>query len=95
VSLKLVELQLALPRTYDMGKVQEQIQQQSQVLQAQLAMSMQKKEEEARHQVTKKEKSFEVRWEKENSSPLLYKDKNKKGEKQRHPYKGKIIDYTG
>jgi hypothetical protein len=94
VSLKLVELQLALPRTYDMGKVQEQIQQQSQVLQAQLAMSMQKKEEEARHQVTKKEKSFEVRWEKENSSPLLY-DKNKKGEKQRHPYKGKIIDYTG
>jgi hypothetical protein len=95
MSLKLVELQLALPRTYDMGKIQEQVDQQSQLMQSQLAASTQKKEEMKRRQVTKKEKTSEARWEKEGNPPLFQADKKSKALKQNHPYKGTMIDFIG
>jgi hypothetical protein len=95
MSLKLVELQLALPRTYDIGKIQEQFVQQSQLMQSQLAASIQKKEELQRRQVTAKEKSSEVSWKKEGNSLLFQANEKSKAAKQNHPYKGKIVDFTG
>jgi hypothetical protein len=95
MSLKLVELQLALPRTYDIGKIQEQMEQQSQLMQSQLEASIQKQEELQRHRVTANEKSSEMRWKKEKNPPLLQKNEKNKRRKQNHPYKGTTIDFTG
>ncbi|RAK23396.1 hypothetical protein B0I26_101357 [Anoxybacillus vitaminiphilus] len=95
MSLKLVELQVALPRTYDIGKIQEQMAQQSQFMQSQLAASIQKKEELQRRQVTAKEKSSEARWKKEGNPLQLQTNKKMKTAKQNHPYKGTMIDFTG
>jgi hypothetical protein len=95
MSLKLVELQVALPRTYDLGKIQEQFAQQSQFMQSQLAASIQKKDELQRRQVTAKEKSSEARWKKERNSLLFQANKKSKTEKQNHPYKGTMIDFIG
>jgi hypothetical protein len=95
MSLKLIELQLAPPRTCDIGKIQEQFAQQSQLMQSQLAASMQKTVELQRRQVTAKEKSSEARWKKEGNSLLFQADKKSKAPKQHHPYKGTMIDFTG
>ncbi len=95
MSLKLVELQLALPRTYDIGKIQEQMEQQSQLMQSQLAANIQKQEELQRRRVTANEKSSEMRWKKEKNPPLFQKNEKNKERKQNHPYKGTRIDFTG
>jgi hypothetical protein len=95
MSLKLVELQLAIPRTYDIGKIQEQFVHQSQFMQSQLAASIQKKEELQRRQVTAKEKNSEAHWKKEGNSLLFQADKKNKAAKQNHPYKGTMIDFSG
>ncbi|KXG10575.1 hypothetical protein AT864_01166 [Anoxybacillus sp. P3H1B] len=86
MSLKLVELQVALPRMNEIGKIQEQLQQQSGLAQAQLAAAMQKRQERAKRQVTSKQTTQSACWEKE---------KHGIQHKQVHPYKGKNIDLMG
>ncbi|WP_220129393.1 hypothetical protein [Thermaerobacillus caldiproteolyticus] len=81
VSLKLVELQIALPRMYDVGKIQDELQQQSQLVQAHLTQETQKQDERMRRQVTQKRSSANVRREKESETM--------------HPYKGNNIDVKG
>jgi hypothetical protein len=86
MSLKLIELQIALPKTQDVGKLQEQLQYQGQLAQQQLAMSIQKQDERMRHQVTKAEQSEKAKWQKE---------RNRKKTEEKHPYKGTFIDFIG
>jgi len=92
MSLKLIELQLALPRTYDMGKIQDSLNQQSQIMQAHLADDLRKREVKARQQVNSKNKSPEMKWEREGTPPRRY---NNTEQLERHPYKGTVIDFTG
>lgn len=97
---KAVELQVALPRTQDVGKLQEQLQQRAQETQDRLADAQKKKEEEMRLQVTKQEETEQSRFFEQESSPKeqqkrkQHKKKNEQ-EKVPHPYKGKTIDITG
>ncbi|ANB61327.1 hypothetical protein [Anoxybacteroides amylolyticum] len=81
MSLKLVELQIALPRTYDIAKIQTHIQHHPEHMQAQLATDMQKQKERIERQVTNKRTASNARWEKH--------------EQAEHPYKGTIIDFMG
>ncbi|MCL6586003.1 hypothetical protein [Anoxybacillus sp. J5B_2022] len=83
MSLKLVELQIALPRTYDIAKIQEQLHHHPEQLQAQLTAAMQKQEERKNRQVTNKRTAFDARWQ------------NEKHHQAEHPYKGTNIDLMG
>jgi hypothetical protein len=86
MSLKLVELQVALPRMHEAGKIQEQLQQHPELMQAQLVATMQKREERMRRQVTGKRTSENVH---------LKKEKQESPQRHEHPYKGKNIDLMG
>ncbi|MCF6410594.1 hypothetical protein [Pseudalkalibacillus salsuginis] len=55
MSLKLIELQVAIPRTLDTGKMQEKFQQQSQINQSQAASTEKEKAERNRTSVEKQE----------------------------------------
>ncbi|QOR68583.1 hypothetical protein IM538_10965 [Cytobacillus suaedae] len=102
MSLKLIELQVALPRTQDMGKVQEQVNQRSQLQQDLLVNAAQQEEEKKRKQVTKNDelgktstgnkKSFgQTTQNKENKNNEKLQDELK----EQHPYKGNIVDFVG
>ncbi|WP_027408711.1 hypothetical protein [Anoxybacteroides tepidamans] len=86
MSLKLVELQIALPKMHDIGKIQGQLQHHPELEQMQLAVAMQKQEERTKRQVTSKRTSQNIRWERERKGHPQY------GE---HPYKGNNIDLMG
>ncbi|SFA38089.1 hypothetical protein SAMN05216169_100145 [Anoxybacillus pushchinoensis] len=85
MSFKLVELQVALPKTHELGKWQEHMQQYGQLAQQQLAAEIKKQDERIRQQVTKAERSEQTKWKKHNE----------KKEKSKHPYKGTHIDFIG
>ncbi|AEH48561.1 hypothetical protein [Parageobacillus thermoglucosidasius] len=81
MDMKLVELQIALPKTYDAGKIQSDVHYYPQLAQSQLAEATKKQMERARRQVTEKRTSANV---------------GREQNKQRvHPYKGKTIDIVG
>ena len=101
VSLKLIELQVAVPRTQDIGKIQEQIEQRGQLSQEQLTVGMQKKDERKRKQVNNNEKNDRATLTLKQTShmhesqeePEMVEDEDEY--KQNHPYKGKFIDFSG
>jgi hypothetical protein len=99
MSLKLVELQIALPRTQEAGKIQEQTNQQSQNLQKHLSAERKQQQEILRHQVPKNEQKAEPNLAKRQSTQqqIQRKDKGRKNSpnKQLHPYKGYMIDIEG
>jgi hypothetical protein len=99
MSLKLVELQIALPRTQDAGKIQEQIDQQSHYVQKHLSAENEQQQNMIRHQVPNNEQKAEPNFTKHQSThQQFYKnDKKRKNSayKQAHPYKGYIIDIEG
>lgn len=103
MSLKAIEMQVALPRTHDAGKIQEQLQQRGQHLQEHAAQSVTKEDELKRKTVIKNNQKQEARLNKENGDSNQKQeqgkqdkqDKNDKPVQQHHPYKGKVIDYSG
>ncbi|WP_423410049.1 hypothetical protein AABM38_08895 [Heyndrickxia sp. MSNUG] len=104
MSLKAIEMQIALPRTQDAGKIQEQLQQRGQHLQQHAAQSVTKEDELKRKTVIKNNQKQEARLNKDDGSSNHHQeqrnpDKNKNSETQHihpnHPYKGKVIDYSG
>jgi hypothetical protein len=102
MSLKAIEMQIALPRTQDAGKIQEQIQQRGQHLQEHAAQSVTKEDELKRKTVLKNEQKNEAQLHKDGNGKDQQRhqseQKMKKQEKlvqQHHPYKGKMIDYSG
>jgi hypothetical protein len=101
VSLKLIELQVALPRTQDFGKIQEQLQQRGQHMQDQIARGAKVQDERKRKQVgknNKKDKSALHLDQSTTANALVKSSKQKKAsqeEKELHPYIGKIIDISG
>lgn len=94
-------MQIALPRTHDAGKVQEQLNQRSQIAQDQLAHSLQKEVDIKRTQVERNSDSEKVHIKKDDSEQQQSnhnkknKDKKQQDENSDHPYKGKKIDLLG
>ncbi len=100
MSLKLVELQVALPRTIDASKLQEQLQQRGQNMQDHITTSLLKQDEQKRKQVLKnekKEKSSLQLSQQSSSGNRFSLKKNGQDEENReiHPYKGNNIDLNG
>ncbi len=103
MSLKLVELQVALPRTQDLGKIQEQMQQKGQLIQDHLASAQQKEDIEKKKQVNKYDETTknELQKDRQNSKGAFDSKKRKKQKEQtlqaesHHPYKGNLIDIEG
>jgi hypothetical protein len=101
MSLKLIEMQVALPRMQDASKIQEQLQQRGQMMNDQAARAVQKQEEKDRKSVVKKHSRLEAGWQKErrpDSGGTLPKKAREEGDEavnQSHPYKGTSIDYSG
>lgn len=105
MSLKVIEMQIALPRTQDAGKIQEQLQQRSQIQLDHAAHAVRKEVEKKEHTVVKEERKSPVQLNAKEGNPdkgpFLKQKQKKKDEKktistsQQHPYKGQSIDYSG
>lgn len=101
MSLKSIEMQVALPRTVDAGKISEQIQQRGQIISAQANEEMQKKIERDSQSVNELAQKDHLSLkdqesDQQNQSRKHYEDPKRKNEtKAKHPYKGKTIDYSG
>lgn len=101
MSLKSIEMQIALPRTQDAGKIQSDHHERGTIMQSQIAASVEKQEFEKRKKVVEQEKSRNVKNETKNEKKdnhyQMRKTKNNKEKDEAipHPYKGKIIDISG
>ncbi|MEH7222585.1 hypothetical protein V7112_02130 [Bacillus sp. JJ1566] len=101
MSLKLVELQVAIPRTGDAGKIQEQLMMRGQHMQDHISAENEKLEKRNRTKVNENNKSENAEIHKdESSNPFskqsLHKTQNPEHEeKELHPYKGNFIDIIG
>ncbi|WP_167831725.1 hypothetical protein [Mesobacillus selenatarsenatis] len=103
MSLKAIEMQIALPRTHDAGKIQEQLQQRGQHLQEHAAQSVTKEDDLKRKTVIKNKQKQEARLNQEGSSSGNQQQNGRRDSKNKgdqpdqphHPYKGKVIDYSG
>ena len=100
MSLKGVELQIAIPKTFDAGKVAEQLQQQSSVNQANAQAASERQLEKNRETVTKSENTAEAAL--EDSKQERKEQERKKREKRekemkeiKHPFKGNFVDFSG
>ncbi|MBN6206622.1 hypothetical protein JYK21_09155 [Ralstonia pickettii] len=94
---KSIELQVALPRTQDAGKIQEQLQKQPEVLQGTLTQSQLEREKIKRSRVNQLEKSEKVKLKKTKVTDDSSKTEEEIGtvEEIVHPYLGKSIDLNG
>lgn len=102
MSLKSVEMQIALPRTQDAGKMQNELNGRAQAMNAHAHIAVEKDDQLKRKTVTENHESARMKAKKEGNDqnhPFAdgRKDQRDKGEKGNleHPYKGKFIDYKG
>lgn len=105
MSLKAVELQIAIPKTFDAGKVMEQHQQNTIQQQVNANEALKKEVERKQLTVNDTEKISEIadeedRSNRSDSNSPREKNQHKKNEEQdlkeaKHPYKGNFIDYSG
>ncbi|WP_449540034.1 hypothetical protein [Ferdinandcohnia sp. Marseille-Q9671] len=98
MSLKLVELQVAIPRTQDAGRIQEQLNMRGQHLQDHITAEADKSDKRRRTRVNENNEPEDANIHKDVPSyPFQHKDTEKKNkpeteQKERHPYKGNVID---
>lgn len=104
MSLKSIELQVAIPRTHDAGRMQEQMTKQSQQFQDTLTKQQLREELIKRGKVNEYEqvKNLHVKDEEkdnERENPDEQKKRKQEEEKKQsqleHPYLGKKIDFSG
>ncbi|MBD3109417.1 hypothetical protein IEO70_13800 [Bacillus sp. AGMB 02131] len=104
MSLKAIELQVALPRTHDAGKLQEQMQQKGQLNHDFAAREMKKEAGRKEKTVVKKKQKDNVKLKREensvhhDSSLTLQEQESEVNEtinSAKHPYKGNAIDFSG
>ena len=102
MSLKAVELQVAIPKTFDAGKVAEQHQQNTINQQLDANEALKKELERKQKNVNNTENMDAISDEEEREGKaehLLMLDKGKKEEqeqpKAQHPFKGNFIDFSG
>lgn len=107
MSLRAIELQVAIPRTQSVGKIQDQMQQRGQVAQDHMANEQQKIDEKNRKQVLetteteKKRLNNDAESDSRNGSQSDRQKKQKEiDQKQelslaKHPFKGNFVDFSG
>ncbi|MGP4040272.1 hypothetical protein ACTWP4_10355 [Gracilibacillus sp. D59] len=101
MSWKAVEMQVALPRTQDAGKIQDQMQQQGRVDQNLLAQSIANEELRKRKKVLEQEASEHLKNNKQkrdSNTQTSTEEKKKESQYQqqfKHPYLGNKVDFNG
>ena len=102
MSLKAVELQVAIPKTFDAGKVAEQHQQNTINQQLHANEALKKELEHKQTTVNETENtdaiSDEEEREKNAENPAMHTKKKKQEQeppKAQHPFKGNFIDFSG
>ncbi|WP_341301940.1 RNA polymerase subunit sigma [Lysinibacillus sp. FSL H8-0500] len=100
MSLKGVELQIAIPKTFEAGKMADQAQQQALAQQAHANEAHKKEVERKQKIVNTSEGMDEISEEEEAGGEYIngnYKKKNKKKHKKqaKHPFKGNFVDFSG
>ncbi|WP_313798654.1 hypothetical protein [Cytobacillus sp.] len=105
MSLKSVEMQIALPRTVEAGKIQEQLQQRGHNMNEIATQQTLKEDEKKRKTVIKQEQKGNVHLSQkkkdhhhERNRQQANEEKKEEPEeknKEYHPYKGTVIDFSG
>ncbi|QUG41110.1 RNA polymerase subunit sigma [Psychrobacillus sp. INOP01] len=99
MSLKLAELQIAIPKTFDAGKVADQIQQQSAIHQSNAQAASERQLEKNRETVTKSNEASETSSEEERERTEQERQNREKREREiketKHPFKGNFVDFSG
>ena len=102
MSLKSIEMQVALPRTFDAQKIHDELAQRGQVINDHAEQKMKKDEFKASSSVLKQEEMVKTRLNQDEKDSKNFKEKkernNKKNQKQsreKHPYKGNFLDFSG
>lgn len=102
MSLKGVELQIAIPKTFDAGKMADQAAQLNLGNQAASAEAMNRQLERNRSTVTTSEKTEEIHSDENQNQNQEFEEQhekdNNKNESQvevKHPYKGNFVDFSG
>ncbi|MCJ8006290.1 hypothetical protein ACFFF5_03830 [Lederbergia wuyishanensis] len=103
MSLKSIEMQVAIPRTVEAGKMSEQLQQRGQVIVEQATEEMKEKVERERTGIIETDSKGKLLLNDNKSSGQHNDGLQSKKKKVRqlkkvvanHPYKGKTIDYNG
>lgn len=103
MSLKGVELQIAIPKTFDAGKMADQAAQLTLGNQAASTEAMNRQLERNRSSVTTSEKTEELNADEEqnHNQELDQHHKNEKNNNNeaivevKHPYKGNFVDFSG
>ncbi|KYG89532.1 RNA polymerase subunit sigma [Metasolibacillus sp. FSL H7-0170] len=100
MSLKGVELQIAIPKTFDAGKMADQ-QHQNNILQQMHANEALKKELERKQKTVNDTENLDAISDEESHNEANAEQQKKKKqtkeekEKAHHPFKGNFIDYSG
>ncbi|MGE7917886.1 RNA polymerase subunit sigma [Viridibacillus sp. NPDC093762] len=103
MSLKGVELQIAIPKTFEAGKMADQAQQQVNTNQDLANVALQRQIERNRTSVLESESTDEIKDEDPAANDQSGSGKNGKkkqeseevNEKAKHPYKGQFVDFSG
>lgn len=105
MGLKSIEMQVAIPRSQDAGKMQEQLSRQGQQFQETLTEQQLREEIIKRHKTNRQEKVLkrEVDEDEEQTDKQEQQERNKQNEEKehqltqkiRHPYLGRQIDWSG
>ncbi len=99
MSLKGIELQIAIPKTFDAGKIAEQKHQQTQLNQDHANSLTERQAVKGGETVTESEEAARMRANGKNQQ----QDQTEDGDQQQseeekktvHPYKGAFVDFTG
>jgi len=102
MSLKAVEMQIALPRTQDAGKLQSEWNNRALLMNGQANVAVLKEADKKRKTVSENEEAYLAEWKDDESGrdrdlpPTQVKDIEHHSEDQvQHPFKGHHIDYLG
>ena len=98
MSLKAIELQIAIPKTFEAGKIAEQKQQQGQM--AQDSANTQTQKQVLKNQETVLESDPYAKLDGDDKQPdeqsQQQQGKQEKEQQQtKHPFKGSFVDYSG
>ena len=98
MSLKNIEMQVAVPRTQDLGKIQSEMMERASVMNSMANAVVQKEEERKRTSVVHKDELQKAMWKKEGGASGHVEEKGgheMDADRPRHPFKGKFIDFSG
>ncbi|PLT31572.1 hypothetical protein [Peribacillus deserti] len=100
VSLKAIEMQIALPRTQETGKLHEQLQQRGQLQNDLASFEVQKEDRRKTNTVTRKNQKEKLHLTDDQISREVLAESEKENPQAvepsaPHPFKGNFVDFSG